>query len=36
MFLEAPENLIEKIYVAESMLDDEEVMEKSADFPGNP
>ena len=27
MFLEAPENLIEKIYVAESMLDDEEVME---------
>ena len=28
MFLEAPENLIDKIYVAESMLDDEEVMEK--------
>ena len=32
MFLEAPENLIDKIYVAESMLDDEEVMEKVRRF----
>ena len=28
MFLEAPENLIDRIYVAESMLEDEEVMQK--------
>ena len=32
MFLEAPENLIDKIYVAEFMLDDEEVMEKVRRF----
>ena len=32
MFLEAPENLIDKIYVAESMLDDEEVIEKVRRF----
>ena len=32
MFLEAPENLIDRIYVAESMLGDEEVMQKVRRF----
>ena len=32
MFLEAPENLIDRIYVAESMLEDEEVMQKVRRF----
>ncbi|MDE8682112.1 hypothetical protein PZH33_18975, partial [Blautia schinkii] len=32
MFLEAPDDWIEKIYVAESMLEDEEVMKKVRRF----
>ncbi len=34
MFLEAPDDWIEKVYVAESLLVDEEVMKKQSDFPG--
>ena len=34
MFLEAPDDWIEKIYVAESMLEDEEVMKKVRRFSG--
>ncbi len=32
MFLEAPDDWIEKVYVAESMLDDEEIMQKAGRF----
>ena len=32
MFMEAPDDWIEKIYVAESMLEDEEVMKKVRRF----
>lgn len=32
MFLEAPDDWIEKVYVAESLLDDEEIMQKAKRF----
>lgn len=32
MFLEAPDDWIEKVYVAESLLDDEEIMQKAGRF----
>ena len=32
MFLEAPDDWIEKVYVAESLLDDEEIMQKAKCF----
>ena len=32
MFLEAPDDWIEKVYVAESLLDDEDIMQKAGRF----
>ena len=32
MFLEAPDDWIEKVYVAESLLNDEEIMQKAGHF----